>query len=96
MREFADAAAPIWLILRPRARACISCSCSSRAILLLTLDLWIFNASAAKEKLASEATYAKNAEIDEIRWLPIPEAVKLLSYGHDRPVVLAFSPLDDQ
>ena len=37
-----------------------------------------------------------NAEIDEIRWLPILEAVNLLSYDHDRPVVEAFEPPADE
>ena len=36
--------------------------------------------------------FSPNAEIDEIRWLPILEAVNLLSYDHDRPVVEAFEP----
>jgi 8-oxo-dGTP diphosphatase len=38
------------------------------------------------------AAFTPNAEIDEIRWLPLPEAVKLLSYDHDRPVIEAFAP----
>ena len=36
--------------------------------------------------------FIPNAEIDEIRWLPAPQAVKLLSYDHDRPIVQAFEP----
>jgi 8-oxo-dGTP diphosphatase len=35
-------------------------------------------------------SFSPNAEIDEIRWLPVDEAVRLLSYDHDRPVVEAF------
>jgi 8-oxo-dGTP diphosphatase len=46
----------------------------------------------AMEPTAGEGRFTPNAEIDEIRWLPIPEAVKLLSYDHDRPVVHAFQP----
>jgi 8-oxo-dGTP pyrophosphatase MutT (NUDIX family) len=46
----------------------------------------------AMEPVTGEGTFTPNAEIDEIRWLPIPEAVKLLSYDHDRPVVHAFQP----
>ena len=49
----------------------------------------------AMEPVAGDGTFTPNAEIDEIRWLPIAEAVKLLSYDHDRPVVLAFAPLPD-
>jgi len=36
--------------------------------------------------------FTPNAEIDEIRWLPLLEAVNLLSYEHDRPIVEAFEP----
>jgi 8-oxo-dGTP diphosphatase len=36
--------------------------------------------------------FTPNAEIDEVRWLPVPEAVNLLTYDHDRPVVEAFEP----
>jgi 8-oxo-dGTP diphosphatase len=46
----------------------------------------------AMEPLSAGALFEPNAEIDEIRWLPVADAVKLLSYGHDRPVVLAFAP----
>ncbi|MDQ1568656.1 MAG: hypothetical protein QOF96_3536, partial [Actinomycetota bacterium] len=28
----------------------------------------------------------------EIRWLPVGEAMEILSYDHDRPVVEAFEP----
>jgi 8-oxo-dGTP pyrophosphatase MutT (NUDIX family) len=50
----------------------------------------------AMEPVAGDNTFTPNAEIDEIRWLPIPEAVRLLSYHHDRPVVLAFEPPADR
>jgi len=50
----------------------------------------------AMEPVAGDSTFTPNAEIDEIRWLPIPEAVRLLSYDHDRPVVLAFEPPADR
>jgi 8-oxo-dGTP pyrophosphatase MutT (NUDIX family) len=36
--------------------------------------------------------FTPNSEIDEIRWLPVEEALPLLSYAHDRPVVEAFRP----
>jgi len=36
--------------------------------------------------------FSPNSEIDEIRWLPVEEALPLLSYAHDRPVVEAFRP----
>ena len=36
--------------------------------------------------------FRPNSEVDEIRWLPLPEVVNLLSYDHDRPVVEAFEP----
>jgi hypothetical protein len=28
-----------------------------------------------------------NAEVDELRWLPAADAVTLLTYAHDQPVV---------
>lgn len=37
----------------------------------------------------ADGGFTPNAEIDEIRWLPLPEAVELLSYDHDRPVAEA-------
>jgi 8-oxo-dGTP pyrophosphatase MutT (NUDIX family) len=46
----------------------------------------------AMEPVEGDGEFTPNAEIDEIRWLPIAEAVKLLSYDHDRPVVHAFQP----
>jgi 8-oxo-dGTP diphosphatase len=50
----------------------------------------------AMEPVAGDGEFTPNAEIDEIRWLPIPEAVRLLSYDHDRPVVQAFAPSHDR
>ena len=50
----------------------------------------------AMEPTTGDGRFTPNAEIDEIRWLPIPEAVKLLSYNHDRPVVHAFAPNSDR
>ena len=50
----------------------------------------------AMEPVAGDGEFTPNAEIDEIRWLPIPQAVKLLSYDHDRPVVQAFAPSHDR
>ena len=46
----------------------------------------------AMAPVSDEGRFIPNAEIDEIRWLPVAEAVKLLSYDHDRPVVEAFEP----
>jgi 8-oxo-dGTP diphosphatase len=39
-----------------------------------------------------EGSFSPNSEIDEVRWLPVDEALSLLSYDHDRPVLEAFSP----
>lgn len=36
--------------------------------------------------------FSPNSEIDKIRWLPVEDALPLLSYDHDRPVVEAFRP----
>ncbi|HVW31946.1 MAG TPA: NUDIX hydrolase [Acidimicrobiia bacterium] len=36
--------------------------------------------------------FTANDEVDEIRWLPVAEAVAQLSYEHDRPVVEALKP----
>ncbi len=33
--------------------------------------------------------FTVNDEVDEVRWLAFPEAVDLLSYHHDRPVLRA-------
>ena len=41
----------------------------------------------AMEPLSGE--FSPGAEIDEVRWLPIPDALDLLSYAHDRSVVEA-------
>jgi 8-oxo-dGTP diphosphatase len=48
----------------------------------------------AMEPVAGDGEFTPNAEIDEIRWLTIPQAVKLLSYAHDRSVVQALTPSD--
>lgn len=42
----------------------------------------------AMEPVADDG-FTPNAEIDELRWLPVPEALRLLSYAHDRPVLEA-------
>jgi len=44
----------------------------------------------AMEPRAGEGRFVPNDEIDEIRWLPADEALRHLSYDHDRPVVEAF------
>jgi 8-oxo-dGTP pyrophosphatase MutT (NUDIX family) len=46
----------------------------------------------AMEPVAGDGEFTPNAEIDEISWLPIPQAVTLLSYDHDRAIVQAFTP----
>ena len=46
----------------------------------------------AMEPRSGAGTFTPNDEIDEIRWLPVDEAVAQLSYEHDRPVVRAFEP----
>ena len=46
----------------------------------------------AMEPNSGDGAFEPNAEIDEIRWLAKDVAVKLLSYAHDRHVVLAFQP----
>jgi 8-oxo-dGTP diphosphatase len=40
----------------------------------------------------SDAGFTPNHEVDEVRWLPVSEALRLLSYAHDRPVVEALNP----
>ena len=50
----------------------------------------------AMEPVGGDGEFTPNAEIDEIRWLPITEAARLLSYDHDRPVVRAFEPPPDR
>ena len=44
----------------------------------------------AMEPIADDG-FTPNAEVDELRWLPAPEALALLSYDHDRPVVQALT-----
>ena len=34
-----------------------------------------------------EGTFTPTPEVDELRWLPIGDAVRLLSYGHDRELL---------
>jgi len=43
----------------------------------------------AMEPLTGDGRFTPNQEIDEIRWLPLAQAVRQLSYDHDRPVVEA-------
>jgi 8-oxo-dGTP pyrophosphatase MutT (NUDIX family) len=31
-------------------------------------------------------------EVDEVRWVPVPEAVDVLTYDHDRDLLRAFDP----
>jgi 8-oxo-dGTP diphosphatase len=45
----------------------------------------------AMEPVADDG-FTPNAEIDELRWMARPEALRLLSYDHDRPVVEALEP----
>lgn len=41
------------------------------------------------------APFTPNSEVDELRWLPLPEAAALLSYDRDRAVVAAVDPARD-
>lgn len=36
-------------------------------------------------------SFEPNAEVDEVRWLPVGDALDLLSYDRDRPVVRALA-----
>jgi 8-oxo-dGTP pyrophosphatase MutT (NUDIX family)/phosphohistidine phosphatase SixA len=38
-------------------------------------------------------SFAASDEVDQLRWLPLPEASWLLSYDHDREVLAAFATL---
>jgi 8-oxo-(d)GTP phosphatase len=40
-----------------------------------------------------DGEFAPSEEVAELRWLPVPEAVALLSYERDHPVLAAFSAL---
>jgi 8-oxo-dGTP pyrophosphatase MutT (NUDIX family) len=46
----------------------------------------------AMEPASGDNGFTPNAEIDAIRWLPVSEAMQLLSYDHDRPIVEALHP----
>ncbi|MCW2641857.1 MAG: hydrolase [Dactylosporangium sp.] len=37
--------------------------------------------------------FVPNDEVDEVRWVPVAQAGKLLTYAHDRGVVSAYPPL---
>jgi len=39
---------------------------------------------------ADGGTFAPNHEVDELRWLPLDEATRLLSYAHDRNLLRRF------
>ena len=41
----------------------------------------------------SVRTLAPNDEVDEVRWLPIADAAKLLTYAHDRGILAAHAAL---
>ena len=43
----------------------------------------------AMEPVSGEGAFTPNAEVDDVRWLPLAEALERLSYNHDRPVVEA-------
>ncbi len=42
--------------------------------------------------------FAPNSEVDELSWLPVPEAVKKVNYAHDRKILRQFAkrPADTQ
>jgi 8-oxo-dGTP pyrophosphatase MutT (NUDIX family)/phosphohistidine phosphatase SixA len=50
------------------------------------VDYWSMAFSRADE-------FVPNDEVDEIRWLPVAQAAKLLTYAHDRGVLTAYQPL---
>ncbi|GAA1813183.1 NUDIX domain-containing protein [Planosporangium flavigriseum] len=39
------------------------------------------------------AEFVPNDEVDEVRWVPVSQAAKLLTYAHDRGVLAAYPPL---
>lgn len=39
-----------------------------------------------------EGRFAPNPEVDQVCWLPLPEAARLLSYPGDRSILRALSP----
>jgi 8-oxo-dGTP pyrophosphatase MutT (NUDIX family) len=45
-----------------------------------------------------DGEFSPNAEVDEIKWLPVTEAMKQLAYPHDRKVLRRFAkqPVDTQ
>jgi 8-oxo-(d)GTP phosphatase len=45
-----------------------------------------------------DGTFTPNAEVDELKWLPVSEAMKQLGYAHDRKVLRRFAkgPIDTQ
>src|SRR5262249_10041487 len=43
----------------------------------------------------ADASFTPNAEVDEIRWLPVGEAVTLLSYEGDRRLIEVWERLVD-
>jgi 8-oxo-dGTP pyrophosphatase MutT (NUDIX family) len=40
---------------------------------------------------ATAGSFAPNDEVDEVRWLPVSQAVERLTYGRDLPVLDSFS-----
>ena len=49
----------------------------------------------AMEPVSGDGDFTPNAEVDAIRWLPVADALRRLSYAHDRPVVEAVLPGDN-
>jgi 8-oxo-dGTP pyrophosphatase MutT (NUDIX family) len=45
------------------------------------------------EMTVSAGEFSPTDEVDEIRWLPVAEAARLLSYPRDRPVLETFAAL---
>nr|WP_232534061.1 NUDIX hydrolase [Plantactinospora sp. KBS50] len=50
------------------------------------VDYWSMRA-------AGGARFRPHAEVDDLRWLPVAQAARLLSYRHDRDVLRAFAAL---
>jgi len=51
-----------------------------------TVDFWSMRA-------VSESAHTAIDEVDDVRWVPVPEADRILTYAHDRGTVAAFAAL---
>ena len=53
-----------------------------------TVDYWSM-------RYLSEEAFTPGDEVDQVRWFPVPQAAKTLTYGHDRAVLNAFAENDN-